>query len=138
MANKGDTAMICPLLKMTDARSHHYHEFNSNRQNWAIDRWCRGLRISRIKLERHPHFEDVVTLLMFDSWQNHMNQSDRDIWRHCWQWSYHRQLPLSGHHKTRLLNIVDGLDYRHQAYEKRKLKRQHIKARLDRRQLAAV
>lgn len=107
--------MVCPLLKMTDARSHHYHEFNSNRQNWAIDRWCRDLEISRTKLERHPHFEDVVTLLMFDEWQQHMNSQDRSVWTHCWQWSYHRQFPLSGYHKTKLTQIIDHIGYRQQA-----------------------
>lgn len=121
-----------------DYQSYVYHQHCQNQQDWSIDRWCRSLGISRLKLEHHPYFEDVVTLLMFDSWQEHMNQRDRDIWQHCWQWSYQKEFPLSGHHRKRLLNIIDGLEYRHQAYQKRELKRQHIQARLDRRQLAAV
>jgi hypothetical protein len=98
-----------------DARSHHYHEFHGNRQNWAIDRWCRDKKISRTKLERHPHFEDVVTLLMFDSHQQLFNDKDRAVWTHCWQWSYHQELPLSGYHRKQLTNIINHIGYRQQA-----------------------
>jgi hypothetical protein len=107
---------------MTDAQSHHYHEFTGNRQNWAIDRWCRELKISRTKLEQHPYFEDVVTLLMFDEWQEHMTFIDRQIWTHCWQHSYHREYPLTQYHKNKLRSIVSHIQLRQTAQA-------HIQAR---------
>jgi hypothetical protein len=118
------------------------HNCNSRleqRQNQYINQWCYRHAIRRKKIENHPYFADLVTLLMFDDWQDHMNQHDLDIWRHCWQWSYHLELPLSGHHRRKLLNIIEGLQYRQQAYQQRKIKRQHIQARIqNRQQLAAV
>lgn len=98
----------------------------SRRQDWSIDRWCRGLRISRSKLEQHPYFEDMVTLLMFDSWQSFMTSRDKDIWQHCWQWSYHRQLPLSGYHRRKLTSIIDHIELRH-------IRQHHIEKRLQKR-----
>lgn len=125
-------------MARSDAQSQHYHEFTGNRQNWAIDRWCSGVKISRTKLEQHPYVRDLATMLMFDAWQQYMNQSDHDIWRHCWQSLYHKEIPLSLHQKRKLLNITDGLEYRQQAYRTRELKRQHIQARITRKQLATV
>lgn len=133
----------CVIPKRTtmlaiDLKSPLYHSWTAQRQDWRVEKWLRTLRISRTKLETHPYFEDVVTLLMFDSWQQHMNQSDTAIWTHCWQHCYHRELALSDYQKRKLIGIVNGLEYRYQAYKKRELKRQHIRARIERKKLAAV
>lgn len=110
------------------------------RQDWSIDRLCRGLRISREKLEQHPHWSDVVTLLLFDPYHTWMNQEDHRVWTHCWQRTYWQELPLSPCHRQRLTHIIDGIEYRKQAYHQRQTKRQHIQARIAERrsQLAAV
>jgi hypothetical protein len=121
-----------------DPRSHHYHAFQNNRQDWSIDRWCRGLRIQRQRLEQHPYFGDVATLLMFDAWQSWFNQQDKKIWTQCWIWSWQHKLPLKLYHKQQLLNILAGIEHRKQAFESRQRKRQHIQARIERRKLAAV
>ena len=110
------------------------------RQDWSIDRLCRGLRISRRKLEQHPHWSDVVTLLLFDPYHTWMNQEDHRVWTHCWQRTYWQELPLSPYHRQRLTHIIDGIEYRKQAYNQRQTKRQHIQARIAERRsrLAAV
>lgn len=110
------------------------------RQDWSIDRWCRGLRISRRKLEQHPHWSDVITLLLFDPYHTWMNQEDHRVWTHCWQRTYWQELPLSPYHRQRLTHIIDGIEYRQQAYNQRQTKRQHIEARIAERRsrLAAV
>jgi len=84
----------------------------SRQQDWSIDRWCRGLRISRRSVETHPHIRDVATLLMFDQHQTWMSDRDRNIWTHCWQWTYHRQLPLSQYHRRQLTHIIDHIQLR--------------------------
>lgn len=113
-------------MAIQDYQSYHYHQRLHNRQDCAIDRWCRHLRVSRKKLETHPYFADIVTLLMFDDWQDSMSARDRAIWTHCWQWSYHKELPLSGYHRGKLTSIIDHIKLRQirQAHiEKRKAKR---------------
>jgi hypothetical protein len=113
-----------------DPRSHHYHAFQNNRQDWSIDRWCRGLRIQRQRLEQHPYFGDVATLLMFDAWQSDMTSHDKGIWTHCWQWCYHKQLPLSNYHRRKLVSIVDHI-------ELRQTRHNHIQQRIQKRQQSA-
>ena len=125
------------MAKRRDTQSHFYHQFNNNRQDWSIDRWCRRLGISRKKLESHPHIQDVATLLMFDQHQSWFNQEDERVWTHCWQRVYHWELPLSDYHKRRLIGIIQGIEYRRQAYQQRQIKRQHIQARLERKLAAA-
>lgn len=119
-------------------QGNHTYEYYKNRQDWAIDRWCRDLKISRKKLEQHPHIEDVATLLMFDHHDSWFNQEDQRIWTHCWQWCYHQERALSQYHKSKLIKIIEGIEFRRQAFGKRQLKRQHIQARIERRKLAAV
>jgi len=113
-------------MAISELLSPNSYQYAINRQDWAIDRWCRGFRISRKKLETHPYFEDVATLLMFDEWQTFMTTTDKDIWRHCWQWSYHKELPLSGYHKGKLVGILDHI-------ELRQIRQYHIEKRLQKR-----
>ena len=125
-------------MATTDSHSHFYQLTQQRQANTAIDRWCRSLKVSRRRIERNPHFADLATLLMFDQHESWFNQEDKQIWTHCWQWVYSKELPLTLYHKRKLISIIDGIEYRHQAYKQRQRKRQHIQARLQRRQLAAV
>lgn len=82
------------------------------KQNRAIDQYCRGLKISRKKIESHPLIADVATLLAFDQHGMWMTEKDQQIWRHSWAWVYHKQLPLNTYHKRKLLSIIDSIEYR--------------------------
>lgn len=113
-----------------DLIAHNCNTQLEQRQNRAINRWCYRHKISRNKLETHPFFDDLVSLLMFDEWQQYMNSQDRKIWQHCWQWSYHRELPLSGHHRRKLTSIIDHILLRQQAQA-------HIQARIRQRSAKA-
>jgi hypothetical protein len=118
-------------MAQKNSQSSFYHQRRGNLQDWAIDRWCRQLKISRQKLEQHPHIADVATLLMFDEYDNWLNQQDSKIWQNCWQWVYFGEMPLNKHHRRQLLNIINGIEYRKQAFLQRQLKRQHIQARIE-------
>ena len=82
------------------------------RQDWSIDRWCLGLKISRQKLEHHPHFGDLITLLMYDEYDQWLSEIDRTIWRHCWHWVYHWERPLSEYQRSRLISILTHISLR--------------------------
>jgi hypothetical protein len=99
-----------------------YDRRKEAQQNWDVSCWLRTRGLSRKKIESHPHFDDIVTLLMFDHWQTHMTSKDLAIWTHCWSWSYSKQLPLSQYHKRKLQSIVDHI-------ELRQLRLKHIQAR---------
>lgn len=128
------------MMAAKDYQSHSYHQQQTRKQDWSIDRWCRNLKVSRRKIEQNPHYKDLATLLMFDQHQSWFNQEDERVWTHCWQWVYSKELPLSGYHKRKLIGIIQGIEYRQQAYQQRQIKRQHIQARIARRRskLAAV
>jgi hypothetical protein len=95
-----------------DLYNNHEQFIQEQRQNHAIDRHCRLLRISRKKLETHPCIADLVTLIAFDQHQVWMTLKDQQIWRHSWAWVYHKELPLNTYHKRKLNSIIDSIEYR--------------------------
>ena len=95
-----------------DLYNNHEQFIKEQRQNSAIDRHCHRLKISRKKLETHPNITDLVTLMSFDQHQVWMTEKDQQIWRHSWNWVYHRELPLNEYHKRKLTSILDSIQYR--------------------------
>lgn len=122
---------------MIDSKSHYYQHRQQVLQDHRLRQWCRKNGMSLKKIESHPHINDIATLLMFDEHEPWMNQEDTRIYKHCWQWSYEKEMALTNYHKSKLLGIITGIEYRRQAYQQRQLKRQHIQARSDKK-LAAV
>lgn len=115
------------MMATKDYQSHFYQQQQAREQDWSVDRWCRSLKVSRRKIERNPHYKDLATLLMFDSWQGLMTSHDKDIWTHCWQWVYSKELPLTRYHKRKLTGIIDHIELRHTRQwhiEQRRQKRQ--------------
>lgn len=110
-----------------DLYNNHDVFVKESQQNSAVARHCRRLGITRKKLETHPHFNDLLTLMAFDQHQTWMTEKDQQIWRHTWQWVYRQELALTEYHRRKLRSIVDGIEFK-----QRRLK--HIQARLDRRQ----
>lgn len=127
------------MLKI-DLYNNHEQFIKETKQNRAIDSFCRRHKISRTKLEQHPHIEDVKTLMDFDRHAIWFTAKDTQIWTHCWQSVYHNEYTLTKYQKNKLLSIIDGIEYRRQQYNKRVEKRKHIQARLQKKQnkLAAV
>jgi hypothetical protein len=95
-----------------DLYNNHQQYIAEKRQNWAIDRHCQRLKISRKKLETHPCIADIVTLIAFDQHEVWMTEKDQQIWRHTWAWVYHKELPLNAYHKRKLNSIIDSIEYR--------------------------
>ena len=82
--------------------------FQENKQNWAIDAWCKKLGINRKTFETHPRIQDIKILLDFDKLDHLMTQKDKEIWQHAWNWVYKKQLPISVYIEKRLLSIVEN------------------------------
>lgn len=105
------------MIKL-DLYNNHEQFIKEVKQNSAIDRHCRTLKISRNKLETHPCIADLVTLISFDEHQTWMTEKDQQIWRHTWAWVYHKELPLSTYHKRKLISILDSIQYRQRNMKK--------------------
>lgn len=95
-----------------DLYNNHEQYIKELKQNRSVKSFCRGLGISRTKLESHPCIADVATLLAFDQHQTWMTEKDQQIWRHTWAWVYHKELPLNTYHKRKLNSIIDSIQYR--------------------------
>lgn len=91
-----------------ELNSSSTHEFNNQRQQWNIDKWCRSLGITRKDLENHSCVGDIRVLLDFDQYDHLMNQRDRAVWTHAWNWVYKKQLPINVWLEKRLLSIVSN------------------------------
>lgn len=103
-----------------DLYNNHEVYITEQRQNQAIDRHCQRLKISRKKLETHTNITDLVTLMSFDQHQTWMTEKDQQIWRHTWNWVYHKELPLNTYHKRKLTSIIDSIEYRQRNQHKMK------------------
>ena len=95
-----------------DLYNNHEQYIKERRQDSAIERHCHTLKISRKKLESHPNITDLVTLMLFDQHDQWMTLKDQKIWRHTWNWVYHKELPLNTYHKRKLITILDSIQYR--------------------------
>jgi hypothetical protein len=95
-----------------DLYNNHEQYIAELRQDRTVEQFCRGLGISKTKLESHPCIADVATVLAFDQHQVWMTERDQQIWRHAWAWVYHRELPLNTYHKQKLNSILNSIEYR--------------------------
>lgn len=118
------------MLKI-DLYTNHEVFVAESRQDRAIDKFCTRHRISRAKLEQHPHIADVYTMLVFDRWSNLMTDKDRQIWTHAWQHIYHRENALTEYLRRKLVSIVEGIEFRQR-------RSKHIQARQQRKAAATA
>ena len=112
------------------AEKNYSYEHQQTRQDWRISSWARKNGLTLSKIENHPNISQVALLLDFDEHSTWFSQKDTEIWTHCWQWCYKHEHELSKYHKSKLLSIITGIEFRQQRLK-------HIQAR-QQKKLAAV
>jgi uncharacterized UBP type Zn finger protein len=110
--------IVTGLEMKIDLYNNHEQFIKERKQDAAIERHCRLLKISRKKLESHPNITDLVTLMSFDQHQTWMTEKDQKIWTHTWNWVYHKELPLNAYHQRKLISILDSIEYRQRNMKK--------------------
>jgi hypothetical protein len=94
-----------PKYKTLNSTSSN--EFNAQRQDWNIARWCHEQGIDLKTIETHPCVSDIRKLLDFDALDHLMSDKDRKIWASVWKVVYKLRLPISVYNGERLLSIVE-------------------------------
>lgn len=109
-----------------DTQSYYYHEFQNNKQNWAIDAWLRGHGISASDLETHPRIQNVIALLNIrQSFWTLMNAQEQGVWAAYWSIVYHHKKPLKPKAWDKFVKIAKSIDHRQQLIHQLRATRQN-------------
>ena len=109
---------------MTDAQSHFYQEFETNKANWSVDYWIslkpwmHSLGVKSVDFESHPCADDMITLILIrrDLWAR-MNQREQACWGAYWGIVYRKHYPLNKNFWKKFTKITQAIDNRQQKLE---------------------
>lgn len=96
-----------------DIQSSFYHQFESNKQDWAIDYWLRHHGVKSSDFDNHPCIDDMITLLNIRSalWDC-MTQCERNTWGAYWGIVFRKQHPLNRKFWRKFQIIATNIDQR--------------------------
>ena len=98
----------------------HYHQYQSNKQDWRIEAWLREHGVSARDLETHPLADDMVTLLNIRQELWHlMTQSEQAVWGAYWGLVFVKKFPLNKKFWKKFTGISKSIDYRQQKLKQR-------------------
>lgn len=96
---------------MKDAQSHFYHEFQNNRQDWAISAWAKKKGITLNDVNSHPCIADITLLLSVQSEFEPEYKSNKTLYatyNSLWSGVYSRKRGLNAKGLRKLETIVQA------------------------------
>jgi len=96
-----------------DINNPFYHQFESNKQDWAVDYWLRKHGVKSRDLDSHPQIDDVITLLNIrESLWDRMNHREQATWGGYWSIVYKKHFPLNQKFWRKFETIANNIDQR--------------------------
>jgi hypothetical protein len=103
------------MAQCTDTQSYYYQQYQSNLQDWSINRWLKKHGINVHDLESHPRIEDVIDLLKIrQSFWPQMTNSEQGVWAAYWSMVYHKRRTLKSKAWIKFERIAQAIDQRQQ------------------------
>jgi len=94
---------------MRDAQSHFYHEYQNNRQDWAISAWAKKKGLTLADVTTHPCLNDISLLLTIQHEYEPEYKSNKTLYatyNALWSGVYSRKRGLNAKGLRRLETIV--------------------------------